>query len=176
MNEKLVKVFRFFFPKKEKYKEDVGVIGHYDSKPYTSMKYALIYADETEIEVTEKVEIYSRIYRDTTFVNVLVNDEEGFNIENYRFECLKDKLKKCGMKETKTNIVMVLFQHKNDFTISECKKFCNSTKLNFEHAVVFNSKAGHFDFYKPVPKFYKLYNNFCENAYFDLAFIDDTRE
>ena len=176
MNEKLVKVFRFFFPKKEKFKEDVGVIGHYDSKPYTSIKYALIYADEIEIDVNEKVEIYSRIYRDTTFVNVLVNDEEGFNILDYRFDNLKDKLKEKGIKETKTNIVFVLFQHKNDYTISECKKFCASTKTNFEHAVVYNSKHVHFDFYKPVPKFYKLYNNFCEDAYFDLAFIDDTRE
>ena len=176
MKEKIVKIFRFFFPKKEKVIEDEGVLGHYESKPYTSFKYALIYADETEIESNEFVDVYSRVYRDTTFVNVLVNKEENFNIEDYKFENIKPKLIEKGMKETKTNIVFVIFQHKNDFTISQCKKFCNSTKLNFEHAGIFNSKKTQVDFYKPVPKFYKLYNNFCEDAYFDLAFIDDTRE
>lgn len=176
MNEKLEKIFRFFFPKKEKVIEDEGVIGHYDSKPYTSFKYALIYADETEIEVNEKVEVYSRIYRDTTFVNVLVNNEEDFKIEDYKFELIKPKLKEKGIKDTKYNIVFVVFQHKNDFTISECKKFCNSTKMNFEHAGIFNGKKTQVDFYKPVPKFYKLYDRFCEDIYFDMAFIDDMRD
>ena len=176
MNEKLQKVLRFFFPKKEKVIEDEGVLGHYDSKPYTSFKYALIYADETEIETNEAVEVYSRVYRTTTFVNVLVNKEENFDVEDYKFDKIKPKLQEKGIKETKNNIVFIIFQHKNDYTIAQAKKFCNSTKTNFEHVGVYNSKKTQVDFYKPVPKFYSLYNHFCEDAYFDLAFIDDTRE
>ena len=52
-------MWRVMFPRKEKVIENPGVIGHYDCKPYHNFKYALIYANETEIFSTDKVEIYS---------------------------------------------------------------------------------------------------------------------
>jgi hypothetical protein len=178
-------VCKIMFPKKEKIVEKPGVIGHYDSKPYHNFRYALIYANETLVFNNEKVEIFSRIYKDTTFVNILVNEEEGFEISNYTFDKVwpllegktylrKDKEEQ--FKQTKNNIVLVLFQHYNDYTVAQAKKFHNSTKNNFEHAVIFNPVNVQMDFYKPVPKFYRLYDHFCEDIYFDLAFIDDTRD
>ena len=178
-------VWKLMFPKKEKVVENPGVIGHYDSKPYHNFRYALIYANETLVFNNEKVEVFSRIYKNTTFVNVLVNDEEGFNIEDYKFDKVwpllegKTYLKKdqeLPFEKTKNNIVLVLFQHYNENTVKLANSFYNSSKTNFEQALIYNPKNVQMDFYKPVPKFYKLYDHFCEDIYFDLAFIDDTRE
>ena len=174
--EKLIKVYRLFFPKEEKRKNAPGTLGHYNSKPFHNFKYALIYAGEKEIFNNEKVEIYTRTYKETIFVNVLVNDEEGFDISKHTFDNIEPLLKQNNIEKPKNTIVFVLFQHRNDNTIAMCKKFCNSNKYNFEQAVIYNPVDVQMDFYKSVPKFYKLYDHFCENLYFDLAFIDDKRE
>jgi len=178
-------VWGIMFPKKEKRELKPGVLGYYDCKPYHNFHYALIYANETLVFNNEKIEIFARIYKETTFVNILVNEEEGFNISDYTFDKVwpllegKTYLKKQEEKpfeKTKNNIVLVLFQHYNDETIKAARSFCNSSKTNFEHAVIYNPKYVQMDFYKPLPKFYKLYDRFCEDIYFDLAFIDDKRE
>ena len=82
---------------KVKEKEEPGALEHYDCKPYHNFKYALIYANEVEISVTEEVEVYSRVYKDVTFVNVLVNNENGIDIEKYRYENIKPLLVEKGV-------------------------------------------------------------------------------
>ena len=179
-------VWKLMFPKKEKIVERPGVIGHYDSKPYHNFHFALVYANETMVYDDGKVEIFARVYKNTTIINVLVNDEEGFNIDNYHYDNLKPvlegktylspKKEELSFNDTKNNIVLVLFQHYNEKTVTEACKFCNSSKTNFEQALIYNAVNVQMDFYRPVPKYYKLYDIFCEDLYFDLAFIDDTRE
>ncbi len=176
MNETLRKILNILFPIRKKEPENPGVIGHYDSKPFHNFRYALVYANEVEIFNNEKVEIYSRNYKSTTFVNVLVNDEEGFDVSDYTYDKLQDKLIEKGIEKKSKNIVLILFLHCNDYTIAQAKRFCNSSKNNFEHAMIYNPVKVQMDFYKPVPKFYLLYDHFCEAIYFDLAFIDDKRE
>ena len=66
-------VWKIMFPKKEKIVERQGVIGHYDSKPFHNFHYALIYANETMVYDDGKVEVFFRVYKDTTMINVLVN-------------------------------------------------------------------------------------------------------
>ena len=179
-------VWRLLFPKKEKIVERPGVIGHYDSKPYHNFRFALIYANETLVYEDDRIEIFARIYKNTTIVNILVNEEEGFDVDNYKFEKIRPilegktyltpKKEEKPFEDTKNNIVFILFQHYTEYTIKQCLKFCQSSKTNFEQATVFNPVHVQMDFYRPVPKFYKLYDIFCEDLYFDLAFIDDTRE
>ena len=186
IKEFFINVWKIMFPKKEKVVERPGVIGHYDCKPYHNFRFALIYANETLVYDDGKIEIFARIYKNTTIVNILVNEEEGFDIENYKFEKLKSilegktylnpKKEEKQFEETKNNIVFVLFQHYNEYTISQCAKFYNSSKTNFEQAAIYNPVKVQMDFYKPIPKFYRLYDIFCEDLYFDLAFIDDTRD
>lgn len=180
------KMFKTMFPTKEKKKERKGVLGHYDCKPFDNFEYALKYANETELFRDDKILIAGRIYKNTTMINVLVSNEEGFDIESYHFENLKyllegktyldSKHETQDFVETKNNIVVVSFQHYNDYTISQCKKFCNSSKTNIEHAIIYNPKDVQMDYYKPVPKFYKIYDILCEDLYFDLGFIDDLRK
>ena len=170
---------RVMFPIKAKTVEAPGVIGHYNSKPFHNFRYALIYAGDKEIIAgeDEPVEIFARIYKDTTFINVLVNKEDdSFDCANYTYEALKDKLKENGLEETKNNIVLILFQHRNEKTINECKRFAKSTKTSFHQGMVYNPVEVQMDYYKPVPTYMKLYNLMCEDLYFDLAFIDDTKE
>ena len=166
---------------KKKVPQEPGVIGFYDSKPFHNFKYALIYANETLIsesddEKTASVIVYSRVFKGTTFVNVLVYKEEGFDPALYTYDVIKPKLIEKGVEATDKSIVMILFQHYNEQTIALAKKFCKSDKYNFEQACIYNAKKIQMDFYKPVPKFYKLYDHMCENMYFDLAFIDDKRD
>lgn len=176
------KFLKKLFTKKEKIKEEPGVIGHYDSKPFHSFKYALIYANElllseSDDEKTTDVMIYTRTYKNTTFINVLVYDDKNFtSVEGYDFESLKPLLEKKGAEIGSKSVVMILFQKRNENTISLAKKFCNSSKYHFQQALVYNAKRVQMDFYKPVPVFYKLYDVMCENLYFDLAFIDDKRD
>ncbi len=166
---------------KKKVKQEPGVIGFYDSKPFHNFKYALIYANETLLsesddEKTAKVMIYTREYKGTAFINILVYDEQGFDVSQYSYDALKPLLEAKGITPAKNSIVMILFQHYNETTIALAKKFCKSDKHNFQQACIFNAKRVQMDFYKPVPKFYKLYDRMCENLYFDLAFIDTTKD
>lgn len=166
---------------KKKEPQEPGVIGFYDSKPFHNFKYALIYANETLIsesddEKTASVMIYTRNFKNTTFVNILVFKEEGFDPSKYDYDQLKPLLVEKGLKPCEKSIIMILFQHNNEQTIQMAKSFYKSDKNHFKQACVFNPKKVQMDFYKPVPKFYKLYDIMCENLYFDLAFIDRTKD
>ena len=163
-------------PVKEKEELNPGVIGYYDCKPYHNFHYALIYAKDIEVYNDEKIEIYTRIHKGTTFVNVLVNDEEDFKVEEFDYPHLRKKLIENNLENTDKSVVFIAFQHNNEKTINFCKKLPASTKYSFIQGAVFNPKSVHMDFYKPVPEFYKLYDHFCENLYFDFAFIDHVKE
>lgn len=181
MSKNFLKKFKKFMGIKEKVIQEPGVIGYYDSKPFHNFKYALIYANEvllsaSDDEKTEKVIIYTREYKGTTMINVLVYEEEGFDVSQYDYESLKPLLESKGIKPGEKSIIMILFQHYNENTIALAKKFCTSDKSNFQQACIYNAKKVQMDYYKPVPKFYKLYDHLCEDLYFDLAFIDSTRE
>lgn len=162
---------------KVKENEAPGVLGHYDCKPYHNFRYALIYANETEILSSPEIEIFSRVYRGVTLVNVLVNEEIAVtDLSLFTYEALKPKLLEKGVQATDKSIVLMLYQHYNDTTKALCKKFCNSTKTSFEQGCIYNPRDVRMDYFKPVPKFYKLYDYLCEDLYFDLGFIDHTKK
>ena len=165
---------KLFKIKKEKVVQNPGVIGHYDSKPYHNFKYALIYANEVCISENEEVEIYSRVHKNATFVNVLINDEKNVNdLSKFKYENIKPELIEKGIKVTDKSIVVICFQHYNQKTVDLARGFCESNKKQFEQALVFNPRLVQMDFYRPVPKFYsKMYEYLCEDLYFDFAFID----
>ena len=73
------------------------------------------------------------------------------------------------------NIVLILFQHRNEFTIKECKRFAKSTDKSFHQGLVFNPVEVQMDYYMPVPVYKRLNKHMCELLYFDLAFIDDDK-
>ena len=116
-----------------------------------------------------KIEIYTRVFKGTTFVNVLVNDEEGFDVTKFDYPSLRQRLIEFDLENTDKSVVFIAFQHNNEKTIEYCKKLPASTKNAFIQGAVFNPKSVHMDFYKPVPQFYKLYDHFCEDLYFDFA-------
>ena len=147
------KILKFMGIKK-KVPQEPGVIGFYDSKPFHNFKYALIYANEILIsesddEKTANVITYSRVFKGTTFVNVLVFNEEGFNPNDYKYETIKPKLIEKGVEATDKSIVMILFQHYNEKTIELSKSFCQSDKSNFEQACIYNAKKVQMDFLSP---------------------------
>lgn len=173
-----LKVMCLFLGIKIKEKEELnpGVLGYYDCKPYHNFHFALNYARNIEVFNDEKIEIYTRVFKGTTFVNVLVNDEEGFDVTKFDYPSLRQRLIELDLENTDKSVVFIAFQHNNEKTIEYCKKLPASTKHAFIQGAVFNPRSVHMDFYKPVPQFYKLYDHFCEDLYFDFAFIDHVKE
>ncbi len=165
------KLFRI---KKEKVVQNPGVIGHYDSKPYHNFKYALIYANETCVLETPEVEIYTRNFKKATFVNVLINDERDItDLSQYKFVNIKPLLEEKNIEIKEKNVTVICFQHYNQKTVDLARGFCESTRSQFEQALIYNARLVQMDFYRPVPKFYtKMYEYLCEDLYFDFAFID----
>ena len=162
--------------KKEKIVKNPGVIGHYDSKPYHNFHYALIYAEQIPVIEGEDLEVFSRVYKNVTFVNILVNKDIEINLDEYKYEVLKPLLIDKGVKATDKSCVLMLFQHYTQNAVNLCCKFSNSNKNHFEQGLIYNAKYVQMDFYRPVPKYMvKMYTRFCENLYFDLAFIDPDR-
>lgn len=169
------RVWNFYHKATEKPVLGPGVIGFYDSRPYDNFYYSLVYAGETKLVDEDDIKIFTRLYKGTTIINVLVYDEKNFDISQYDYATLRELLLDNGISPTDKSVVLVLFQHRNDNTIAMCKKFCKSDKTHFEQAMVYNPVDVRMDFYKPVPTFYKLNEHFLEDIYFDLAFIDNTR-
>jgi hypothetical protein len=151
-------------------------LGYYDIKQYHSLEFALIYANEILILENENCKVFARNYKDCTFVNVLVNEEIGFNLENYKYDNLESLLLEKGIEKTKNKLVFILFKNKTDETIKMAKEFCNSSKYSLEQACVYNEQRVKLEYYKPLPNYYKIYDYFCENLYFDIAAIDHDRE
>jgi hypothetical protein len=164
----------FGFLKKEK--GGNGPLGYYDIKQFHSLEFALIYANEELIIENENCKVFSRVYKDCTFVNVLVHEEIGFDINEYKFSNLEKILEEKGFEKTKNKLVFIIFKNKTDDTIRLAKSFCNSDKHYYEQACVYNEQRVKLEYYKPVPNFYKVYDYFCENLYFDKAAIDHDRE
>lgn len=162
-----------FLKKKPKVKLDC--LGYYDTKQYHSFEYSLIYAKDVEIIKNDFVKVYSRIYKDTILVIVLVDNEEGFDDTQYNYEALKDKIDEKITEKHNSVVNIIVFQNKNEKTISIAKKSLVNTKKEINQILVYNETDVRLEYYRPVPTFYQLYRGYAEAIYFDLAAIDPTR-
>ena len=74
-------------------------------------------------------------------------------------------------------MTIVAFEHYNQKTVDLCRSFgYENSKTTFEQALIYNARLVQMDYYRPVPKHYsKMYDLFCEDIYFDLAFIDSDK-
>lgn len=165
-------MLKFF---KKEPKEILDCLGYYDSKPYHSLNYALVYAQDTLILENEQVKVYSRNFHGTVFVITLVENEKEIYACDYTYEKLKNKITEKGIEEGNASIQIVVFKNKNETTILEAKKQVENTKKAFYQTLIYNSQKVRLEYYRPVPKFYKLYDHFTEAIYFDLSAIDPTR-
>ena len=101
-------------------------------------------------------------------------NHEYVNIHDYHYENMRDKIKEIGIETFDKSITVVCFEHYNQATVNMCREFgYKSDDENIEQALIYNPRLVQMDYYRPVPKFYtKIYDLFCEDIYFDLAFID----
>lgn len=163
-------MFNFFFKKKSKVK--LNCLGFYDTKPYDALGYSLVYAKHSLIYEDNNVHVYYRKYHNTIFVITLVDNEEGIVFEDYTY----DKMKHLINDTCKSVINLMVFQNSNDYTIGIAKKVRENTNEEFNQVLVFNVNEVRLEYYRPVPKFMSLYNDYCEAIYFDLTAIDPNRE
>lgn len=164
-----------FFKKKEK--EVLDCLGYYETKQYNSLNNALVYAEDVLILKDDKKSVYGRTFKGTLFLFTLVDDESGFNKNDVKYEVLKDLVDEKLEDSTHDSLInIIVFKHKTDETVRIAKEVPVNTKEEFNHTLVFNSKVIRLEYYRPVPKFYKLYKNFCEAVYYDLGAVDPKRD
>ena len=161
---------------KKKEKEVLDCLGYYETKQYNSLNNALVYADNTLILKDDFKSVYARVFKGTLFIFTLVDDETGFNKNSTKYDVIKNLVDE-KIDSTHDSIVnIIVFKHKNDFTIGIAKEVPLNTKEEFNHVLVFNGKIVRLEYFRPVPKFYKLYKNFCEAVYFDLGAFDPKKD
>lgn len=163
------------FERWKRKKESTGCLGFYDTKPYDSFSYALVYAGQTLIKDEDKVHVYARNYKKTVFLVVLIDEETGVDVDRYRYETLKDALKEKGIEEGDSVIHLWVFQHDNEQTRAIAKVARTNTKTQFNQVLIFNYREVRLEYWRPVPKFYKLYDHYAEAIYYDLTAIDPLR-
>ena len=162
---------------KRKPKEVLDCLGYYETKQYNSLNNALVYADDILILKDDKKWVFIRIFKGTLFIFTLVDDETGFNKEDVKYETLKPLLEEKLEDMTHDSLInIIVFKHKNEETLKYAKAVPVNTKEEFNHVLVFNGKDIRLEYFRPVPKFYKLYKNFCEAVYYDLGAVDPKRE
>ena len=167
-------MFKLF---KKKEKEVLDCLGYYETKQYNSLNNALVYADNILILKDDFKSVYGRVYKGTLFLFTLVDDETGFDKNSVKFETIKHLVEEKLENNAHDSIInIIVFKHKNDFTVGIAKQVPVNTKEEFNHVLVFNGKVIRLEYFRPVPTFYKLYKNFCEAVYFDLGAFDPKRD
>lgn len=166
-------MFNFF---KKKSKEETEYLGYYDTKPYDALGYSLIYAKNKLIYEDKNVHVYSRNFRGTIFCITLVDDGDDIFPENYTYEKFKDAILKSGIEEGNSVVNIMVYQHKSLKNIEIAKKPRVNTKDEFNHVLIFDFNKVGLEYYRPVPKFYALYEKYAEAIFFDLTAIDPYKD
>lgn len=167
-------IFSFIFSKK---KSENGVVGSYDVKQYHSLKYALIYAKNEPVFESDDYDIYTRVYKKITLINVLMYNEARFDLDYFKYDNLKKLITDKNLEVTDEYILLIVFKNKNENTIKFCKEIRDSSKSCFVQGLVYDEQNVTLDYYISVPDYYERLNEaYSEDIYFDFAAIDPTRD
>lgn len=157
---------------KRKPKEKLDCLGYYDIKPYHYFESNMTYAKDILVLSDEHVKVYTRFYRGTIFVFTFVEDETDFQKENFNYEALKDKIDTLIEEPHKSVVNLIIFKNDTEKTIQIAKEVVTNTKKEFNQTFVYDAAKVRLKFYRPVPDFYHLYENYVEAMVFDLGAID----
>ncbi len=156
-------------------KEKLTCLGIFDTKPYHYFESNLTYAKDILIQKKEGIKVFARVYKGTVLVFILVENENGFNPDDYTILTLKDELQNKLEEDFNNSVVLVIYKNNNDKVLALAKRPVENTKSDFYQALVYNSKRVRLEYYRPIPKFYKLYSHYLEAIYMDIAATDPTR-
>lgn len=166
----MLEVFKQMF--KRKPKEKLNCLGVYNIKPYHYFESNFTYAEDVLIEQKDGVRIYGRIFKETAFVFVLVDDEKDYHAEEVTLESLKHKIEEKLDQPFKNSVRLIIFKNNNDATVAIAKQPVINTKTDFYQVFIYNASRVRLEYYRPVPTFYKLYNAYAEAIYMDIAAVD----
>lgn len=165
----------FKFLKKKEVKENTSYLGFYDTKPFHYYSSALIYAKNYLIKEIGENKIYARVYNKTLLIFCLIANENGYNKNIYSYETIEEEIKTKIEDVYKLVVHLTIFENNNEFTIGIAKEKTNNTKTFIEQVLLYNGKKVGLEFYRPVPNFYKIYEDYAVAIWFDLAAIDPLR-
>ena len=162
-----------FFRKKEK--EKLDCLGYFEVKPYHYFESNMVYAKDIQLKKDSYTAVYVRYYRGTVFVLTFVENEKNFDKSLWNYQNLKEEINKVILEPITSAINLIIFKNKNEQTISIAKEKTTNTKTEFNQILIYDSDRVRLCYNRHVPDFYKLYENYAEAIYFDLAAIDATR-
>ncbi len=168
----MINVFDFF---RKKEKEKLDCLGYFEVKPYHYFESNMVYAKDIQLKKDSYTAVYVRYYRGTVFVLTFVENETNFDKSLWNYQNLKEEINKVILEPITSAINLIIFKNKNEQTISIAKEKTTNTKTEFNQILIYDSDRVRLCYYRPVPDFYKLYENYAEAIYFDLAAIDATR-
>ncbi|MDE7095694.1 MAG: hypothetical protein K2O23_04315 [Anaeroplasmataceae bacterium] len=166
-------MFNFF---KKKQKEVLDCLGYYDIKPYHYFESNMTYAKDILVLKNDFVKVYTRLYKDTIFVFTFVDDETGFNKEQYSYDALKDKIDAVITDAHKSVVSLIVFKNNNEETVSIAKQMVVNTKKEFNQTFIYDAEKVRLKYYRPVPSFYSLYNHYAEALMFDFGVMELEKE
>lgn len=170
----MANILRYFFPKKEP-KEKLNCLGVYDIKPFHYFESNFKYAYDVLIHEEEGISVHGRIFKETVLVFVLVTNESNYVSEKFTIDALREKLKEKLQGHFKNSVVLVIFKNRSEKTLEIAKRPVVNTKTDFYQAFIYNASKVRLEFFRPVPSFYKLYNDYLEAIYMDIAATDHKR-
>ena len=157
---------------KRKQKEKLDCLGVYDIKPYHYFESNMAYSKAILIEKNEYVKVYTRLYKTTIFVFTFVENEQGFVKQNYNYEALKDKIDAFIPEEHNSVVNLIVFKNNTEETVRIAKEVVVNTRKEFNHTFVYDKEKVRLKYYRPVPEFYSLYNQYAEAIIYDLGAIE----
>lgn len=166
----MLEAFKQVFKKKPK--EKLNCLGIYNIKPYHYFDSNFTYAEDVMLKQSEGIRIYGRIFKETVFLFILVDDEKGYVAEEVTLEALRPYIAEKLDKPFKNSIRFIIFKNNNEQTVSIAKQPVINTKTDFYQVFIYNASRVRLEYYRPVPTFYKLYNAYAEAIYMDIAAVD----
>lgn len=157
---------------KKKPKEKLDCLGYYEIKPWHYFESNMIYAKDILVLSNDCVKVYTRLYNGTIFVITFVEEEKGFQKQNFTYDALKDKIDELVLEPHTSVVNLIIFKNENEDTIRIAKEIVVNTKKEFNQTFVYDAAKVRLKFYRPVPNFYRLYENYVEVMLFDLGAID----
>ncbi len=147
-------------------------IGHYDTRTFPSFRFSLEYAQYQLIYENEHLRSYCRASRRALIFQTIIEDATGFELNQKTVDFLEEKRREFPIEDKSSRIYLWIFRQDNAQTEEIAQRVLTNNKKIFNHVLIYNETEVRLEYYRPVPNFYALYQDYSVAIYEDLAAID----
>ncbi len=153
----------------------------YMVKPFEQLEYDLIYAHNVLLFESSGIKVYSRIYKDITYIIKLVFDydqykKEDLSLKNLKFiNYGKSFDYDYNLNEALDNqkfVYVTCFKENNDEIISYVKANAKFNRNTYDQYLIYNDLECLLEVYQKLPDYGNMFYAYNNLMYFDLAARD----